>query len=105
MDWIFIILAAASGLLFTAGDVFLKYWAVKSNPYHMAVAFVFYIIAGIVLAFSFKRKEIAVAVAVLICFNLVTVAILGFTLFKETLGLKEIIGLTLAIFAIIILNI
>ncbi|MFH0831713.1 MAG: SMR family transporter [archaeon] len=105
MDIIFMILAAASGLLFTGGDVFLKYWAVKPNPYHMAIAFVFYIIAGTVLAFSFKRKEIAVAVAVLICFNLITVAILGFTLFKETLGLKEIIGISLAIVTIIILNI
>jgi len=102
MDWIFIILAASSGLLFTAGDIFLKYWANKSNPYTMIIAFIFYIIAGTVLAFSFKRKEIAIAVAVLICFNLLTVAILGVTIFKETLGLKEIVGISLALIAIIV---
>ena len=105
MDWIFIALAASSGLIFTVGDIFLKYWATKSNPYTMIIAFIFYIIGGVILAYSFKRKEIAVAVAVLICFNLITVAILGFTIFKETLGLKEIIGLSLALTAIILLNI
>jgi len=105
MDWLFIVLTAVSGVIFTAGDVFLKYWSQKSNPYLMAAGFLAYIIAGTLLALSFKRKDIAVAVAVLICFNLITVAILGFTLFKEVLGLKEIIGISLAIVAVIVLNI
>jgi len=105
MDWIFIILAATSGIFFTIGDVFLKYWANKSNSFDMIIAFIFYIIAGVVLAYSFKRKEMAVAVAVLICFNLITIAIVGFTLFKETLGLKEVIGISLALTSIIVLNV
>lgn len=105
MDWIFLLLAAFSGILFTIGDIFLKFWALKSNYINMVVAIIFYIIAGVVLAYSFKRREIAIAVAVLICFNLITIAIVGFTLFKEVLGLKEIIGISLAIVAIIVLNI
>ena len=58
----------------------------------MALAFLFYLIGGVVLGFSFRRKEIAIAV--LISFNLIAVAILGFTLFKESLGLKQILGLS-----------
>lgn len=105
MDWMFIFLGAASGFLFTLGDVFLKYWANKSPSYYLVIGFLFYILAGTVLAFSFKRKELAVAIAVLICFNLITVSVLGFTLFKETLGVKEFIGMGLAIAAVIVLSV
>lgn len=70
----------------------------------MAAGFIFYILAGLFLAFSFKRQGIAVAVAVLICFNLITVTLLGFVLFKEVLGLKEALGLGLALVVIILLN-
>jgi multidrug transporter EmrE-like cation transporter len=105
MDWIFVLLAGISGLLFTGGDVFLKYWANASKPHNLIIGFLFYIAAGTILALSFKRKEIAVAVAVLVCFNLITVAILGLTIFKETIGLKEMIGISLAAVAIIIFNV
>jgi multidrug transporter EmrE-like cation transporter len=105
MDWMFVILGAASGILFTLGDVFLKYWASKSPSYYLVLGFLFYILAGTVLAFSFKRKELAVAIAVLICFNLITVSILGFTIFKETLGVKEFVGMGLAIAAVVVLSV
>ena len=73
--------------------------------FFMLSAFAIYIMAAVMTAYSFKRREIAVAVAVLLCFNLIALAILGFTLFKETLGLKEIIGITLTLFAIVIFNV
>lgn len=104
MDWLFILLSAGSGILFTAGDLFLKYWADNSRPWDMVFAFTFYILAGVALAFAFKRKEIAIAVAVLICFNLILVACIGFFVFKEPLGTKEIIGLSLAAVAVVLLN-
>jgi len=105
MDFTLIILVAISGILFTTGDVFLKYWSTKSSTTYIIIAFVFYILAGTFLAISFKRKEIAVATAISVCFNIVAISIVGFILFKETLGLKEIIGIGLAITAIIVLNI
>jgi multidrug transporter EmrE-like cation transporter len=104
IDWIFISLTALSALLFTGGDVFLKYWTQKSSPTYMIIAFAFYLIAGVVLAMSFKRRELAVAIAVLTCFNLIAIAVIGLVLFKEVLGLKEIIGITLAILAIVVFN-
>jgi len=104
MDWMFIILGAVSGILFTLGDIFLKYWSNKQVLYYIVLGFAFYLMAGTVLSFAFKRKEMAVAVAVLICFNLIAVSILGFAIFKETLGLKEIIGMGLAIAAVIVLS-
>ncbi len=105
MDWIFILLAATSGILFTAGDVFLKLWAESSRFYYVLVALFVYVIATIALGYSFKREKIAIAVAVLICFNLITVAFVGFTYFQETLGLKEVIGISLALLAVILLNV
>jgi len=105
IDWIFILLVSISGLLFTAGDIFLKYWAGKSSPLYMAIAIVFYVIAGLFLAYSFKRRELAVAIAVLTCVNLLAIALVGFTLFKEVLGLKEIIGISFAFLAVILLTI
>jgi len=105
MDWIFLLLAGSSGLIFAVADTLLKYWSVKSNPYFMAGAFGLYIVAGVLLALSFKRREIAVALAVLLCFNLLLIAVLGFTLFKETLGIKEIIGISLTLVAIFVLSV
>jgi multidrug transporter EmrE-like cation transporter len=104
LDWIFIMLTLCSGLFFTLGDVLFKWWAGKSNIIFMIFALVTYLIAGLFLAFSFQRRELAVANAVMISFNIVAVTIVGFTLFKEVLGLKEIIGITLVIIAVIILN-
>lgn len=104
IDWIFILLTASSGLFFTLGDILFKYWAEKSNILFMISALVTYLIAGMFLAFSFQRRELAVANAVMISFNIVAVTIIGLTLFREILGLKEIIGITLVIIAVIILN-
>ncbi|MCB9358330.1 hypothetical protein H6503_00205 [Candidatus Woesearchaeota archaeon] len=105
MDMIFILLAALSGSLFTVGDILLKYWADRSSVWFIASAMFLYLLAGITLAFAFKRREVAVAIAVLLCFNLLTVALAGLLLFKEVLGLKEIIGISLALIAIVVMTI
>jgi multidrug transporter EmrE-like cation transporter len=105
VDWIFVSLTALSGLFFTLGDILFKWWAGKSNHMFMVGALMTYLIAGLFLAFSFQRRELAVANAVMISFNIMAVTIAGFTIFKEVLGLKEIIGITLVIIAVIIFNI
>jgi small multidrug resistance pump len=104
IDWMFIMLTLCSGLFFTLGDIFFKWWAGKSSLTFMILALITYLIAGLFLAFSFQRKELAVANAVMISFNIIAVTIVGFLLFKEVLGLKEMIGITLVIIAVIILN-
>ena len=105
MDWIFVLLATGSGVVFAVGDILLKFWANKPNVSFMVSAFILYIIAGFLLAYSFRRREIAVALAVLLCANLLLVTIIGFTVFKETLGLKEMIGVTLTMISIILLTV
>jgi multidrug transporter EmrE-like cation transporter len=104
IDWIFLTLTLCSGLFFTLGDVLFKWWAGKSSTLFMILALITYLIAGLFLAFSFQRKELAVANAVMISFNIIAVTVAGFFLFKEVLGLKEMIGITLVIIAVIILN-
>lgn len=105
MDWIFLLLAGMSGLMFTSGDIFLKYWSMQAGHWMFGLGLLSYTFAATFLAYSFKRKEIALTVAVLLCFNLITVALLGWWLFDEAPGLKEIIGMSMALGAIVLINI
>ena len=104
MDPIFLLFAGVSALLFIVGDVLLKFWAERSNVWFMIIAFAVYIVAGFFTALSLKRKDLAIAIAVMLSINLIGVALIGFTVFKEALGLKEVIGISFALAAIIILN-
>lgn len=105
MDWTFLGLAAASGLLFTAGDILLKYWAESAGKLHFVGALLLYLVAAVALGFSFRRREVAVAVAVLVSFNVIAISVAGFYLFGESLAPRELAGIALAVIAVVLLNV
>jgi multidrug transporter EmrE-like cation transporter len=101
----FILLAAMSGLMFTGGDVVLKYWTLSGAYSLMGLGLVAYTLGGGFLAGAMMRNQMALAVALLLCFNLITVALAGWWLFGETPGLKETVGMGLALGAIVLINV
>ena len=86
----FILLAAMSGLMFTGGDVVLKYWTISGAYFLLGLGIVAYSLGGGFLAGAMMRNQMALA---------------GWWLFGETPGLKETVGMGLALGAIVLINV
>lgn len=99
-----IILLLIGGLILTVGDIFMKKW-VNTNAYlFYFIGLATYLIGLNFLAQSFKFKNIAVASVIFVIFNVVTLSIVSWLYFKETLSPLQITGMIIGIIAIIVLE-
>ena len=99
-----IILLLIGGLVLSIGDIFMKKW-VNTNAYlFYFVGLATYLIGLNFLAQSFKFKNIAVASVIFVIFNVVTLSIVSWLYFKETLSPLQITGIALGIIAIVVLE-
>ena len=92
----------------TIGDIIFKFWVEKSLPYTSAEyigGLGLYVIGLIFLVESFKTENIAVASAIFVLVNIVTLAIVSWLYFGDKLSLIQLIGLILAGTAIVLLEI
>ena len=92
------------GILVTIGDIFLKYWIDTSKIVLFACGILMYFIGEILLAFSYKYFNIAVASGILVLLNLFILTIASFILFKQNITPLQIVGLILASVSIIMLE-
>ena len=91
-------------LALTVGDLFMKTWVDKNSHGDFSIGLACYMIGMLFLAFSFKYKNIAIASMMLVLFNIITLLIVSWFLFKEPITIKEGIGMALGISAIILLE-
>lgn len=103
MIWGFIYVILGS-ISLTVGDIFMKKWVGDNSYSNFSIGFFCYMLGMLFLAFSFKYKNIAIASMLLVLFNIITLLILSWLMFKEPISLKEIIGIALGISAIILLE-
>lgn len=101
---IVLILLLIGGLILTIGDIFMKKWVGTNLFLFYFVGMIFYLIGLNFLAQSFKLENIAVASTILVIFNIVTLSIVSWLYFKETLLPLQIIGIIVGIIAVIILE-
>lgn len=104
MDIAFILLLIG-GIILTIGDIVMKKWVTNNNYVFYIVGLIVYLIGLNFLAQSFKYKNIAVASVIFVIFNVVTLSLVSWLYFKETLSLFQIIGIVLGICSVIILEI
>jgi multidrug transporter EmrE-like cation transporter len=99
-----IVLITICGLFYTAGDVAMKKWIDHPSiaPYLIGAAL--YIIGMNFLAFSYKYRNIAVATALCVIVNILTLTVVSWFLFKEPLSIKQMTGIALSIGAVIFLE-
>jgi len=95
------ILLFIGGSVLTIGDIVMKKWVVNNNPLIFVIGMVVYLIGLVFLAYSFKYKNIAVASTIFVIFNIITLSVVSWFYFKETLSTFQLIGITLGIFSII----
>lgn len=82
----------------------MKKW-VNTNAYIFYFLGLFVYLIGLnFLAQSFRFKNIAVASAIFIIFNIVTLSFVSWLYFKESLSLLQIAGIVIGIIAIVVLE-
>lgn len=92
------------GVLYTLGDLFMKKWALKPSWSMYLLGALMYVIGMNFLAFSYRFKNIAVATALAVIFNIIALTVISITYFKEPLTIKQMFGLILSISAIFLLG-
>lgn len=104
MNHLPLILTIVAGLILTAGDIVLKKWVVTSyNSLYVSGLFLYFISMNI-LAYSYKYEDIAVASMLMILFNIITLTLVGYFVFKENITLYEFTGLVFGIISLLFLE-
>jgi multidrug transporter EmrE-like cation transporter len=99
-----LILLLIGGIILTLGDLFMKKWVNTNSTLFYIVGLAVYLVGLNFLAHSFKYKNIAVASVIFVIFNVVTLSLVSYFYFKETLSPLQIIGICVGITSIIILE-
>lgn len=99
-----ILLLIAGGLTLTVGDLVMKEWVINGGPKIYCIGMVIYLFGMNFLAQSFRFKGIAVATALFVIFNLISLAVAGYLLYGEKLSSGQFLGIVLAVVAIVLLE-
>ena len=98
------ILLFIGGSILTIGDIIMKKWVMSNDLYLFISGLFIYMIGMIFLAYSFKYKNIAVASTIFVLFNVITLSIVSWLYFKETLSTTQLIGIAFGIISILFLE-
>ena len=94
----------AGGVFLTAGDIVFKQWA-NNTPWAIYVfGLALYLIGLIFLVRTYRFENIAVASALLVIFNIITLVFVSWLYFKEPITLTEAFGILLSLGAIYLLH-
>jgi len=93
------------GLVYTVGDILMKRWVLTGKVTTYILALTVYLSGINFLAYAFKYKDIAVASVIIIVFNVVSLSIASWLFFGETLSGLKIVAITIALIAVVILEI
>lgn len=105
MNQLPLFLVVLAGIILTIGDIILKEWVTTSYKSFYWTGIAFYLISMNLLAHSYKYENIAIASLLMVLFNVITLTLVSYFIFKEPLSLYEFSGIILGIMAIILLEI
>ena len=98
------VLMTLCGAAYTLGDIAMKKWVTNPSiwPY-LAGAFM-YLVGMNFLAFSYLYRNIAVATAVCVIINIVSLTIISWVFFKEPLTVRQLAGIAVSMIAVLLLE-
>ncbi len=99
-----LVLLFTGGLVLTAGDILMKTWVSTNRRALFVAGLVVWLVGLVFLAKSFKYENIAVASIIFVTFNVVTLALVSWLYFRETLTGTQITGILLGIAAVAVLE-
>jgi len=90
-------------VLLTIGDVVYKFWAKEASATYYISGLVVYVLALLCLVESFKSHNMAVASAIFVIGNIVTLAFVSWLYFGEPLSVQQMAGIGLSIVAVLLM--
>ncbi len=97
-----ILILAIGGILLTIGDMIFKVWTQSQQAYLFAAGFSLYVLGLIFLVESYKYTNIAIASAIFIIFNLLSLSIMTWWYFNEPLSKFQIVAMIFTVMAVIL---
>ncbi|MBI4185502.1 hypothetical protein HY524_00440 [Candidatus Berkelbacteria bacterium] len=98
------LLLFVGGTLLTFGDLVAKEWVQADRPALFVATLGFYLIGLVFLIVSFRTKNIAVASALFVTANIVTLALVSWLWFHEPLSRRQLTGLVVTLIGILIME-
>ncbi|MBM3460853.1 MAG: hypothetical protein FJX76_02005 [Armatimonadetes bacterium] len=98
------LLLIPGGMFLTLGDIAAKQWIVASENRWLLLTLALWNVGLVLLAWSFRFKNIAIASAILVIANIITLAFASWWLFNEPLSKKQLIGMTISIVGIAVME-
>ena len=104
MQYIPFVLLFIGGSILTFGDIVMKKWVANNSIPVFITGLSIYLVGMVFLSLSYKYKNIAVASTIFVLFNIITLSIVSWLYFRETLSIYQIIGITLGLSSILFLE-
>ena len=98
------LLVIIGGLILTIGDLVLKGWATSNNPKSFIIGMAIWIAGLVCLAFSFKHKNIAIASLVFTLTNIISLCVISWLVYKESLTNQQMLGIFLGVVSVALLE-
>jgi multidrug transporter EmrE-like cation transporter len=86
------------------GDVLFKYWSINSKTTFIVIGVLIYSIGTIIWAYSLKFDLLSKQITIFTVLNLIAVVLVGFFLFKEEVSIVNMIGITLGVISVILVQ-
>lgn len=92
------------GSILTVGDIIFRFWVHRPVLSLFIPGLLVYVVGLLCLIQSFKSENIAVASALFVIFNVLTLLVVSWLFFGDHLSWLKILGVIFALIAIIILE-
>jgi multidrug transporter EmrE-like cation transporter len=97
-------LLATGGVVLTLGDLVMKEWVVTRRSYLYVAGMLVYLVGLNFLAQSYRFENMAAASAMLVVFNVVSLAVVSWLYFDEKLSGLQVVGIALALLAVVLIE-
>lgn len=98
------LLLIPGGIFLTVGDIAARQWIDTAAGRWLLLTLALWNVGMVFLAYSFKFKNIAVASAILVIANIITLALASWWLFHEPLSKKQLVGMAVSLVGIAIME-
>jgi drug/metabolite transporter (DMT)-like permease len=98
-------LVIGGALLWTIGDIFIKYWLTNQKPSFFIIGIAIWTIGLLFLAYSFRFKNMAVASTMMVILNSIFLIFVSWLFFKEQISLIQLLGIILGLIGLYLLEI
>lgn len=100
-----LVLLFFSGLILTGGDILMKYWTINTKTTFYVAGLAVYVMGLMLFVETLKEENVAVASAILVMVNIISLLIIGWLFFGEPYSHTKLWGIFFALCSIVLLEI